>query len=148
MKSLKLTCIILGVLSFILIILLNGKLLSPQSGGIRHYNENLTNLFVILIMIPASITCAIIAWKLNRSPIIYGALGLFAPYITCLVMPFLKPREESVTKTMTCSSCNNVVSAYSKPGHKCPHCGVIWDREENLTRRGSDFSVFNRLFRW
>lgn len=71
------------------------------------------------------------------------------PYILCFVMLFLKKREERPeTITMTCGSCNKIVSQFAKSGQKCPHCGVLWELEKrNLTEKKYGVKL-TRLFKW
>ena len=38
------------------------------------------------------------------------------------------PRERVETVT-TCSACGKPVADSSKPGQRCPHCGVVWGGE-------------------
>lgn len=38
--------------------------------------------------------------------------------------------ESGSSVVKRCGKCQNTVSADSRPGDKCPHCGVIWDSEK------------------
>jgi hypothetical protein len=101
-----------------------------------------------LVDFTACVICGIIAWRLNRSSVIYGLLTLFMPYILCFVMLFLKKRaEEPQTAEMKCDSCKKIVPQYSKPGQRCPYCGILWESERNLTEK-KYVNKFSRLYKW
>ena len=40
----------------------------------------------------------------------------------------------------SCGACNRSVSIYSTVGDRCPHCGVIWGRENTTTDYYSSYS--------
>lgn len=42
-----------------------------------------------------------------------------------------------------CGSCGKAVSANSRVGQRCPHCGVIWGRENTTTTTSPSYSIPN-----
>jgi predicted RNA-binding Zn-ribbon protein involved in translation (DUF1610 family) len=58
------------------------------------------------------------------------------PVIVSLLMSSLVNGQTS----KSCGACHRDVSAYSTVGQRCPHCGVIWGRENTTTRYVDSYS--------
>lgn len=58
--------------------------------------------------------------------------------ISLLFAPLFLFAQNWVTESKSCGSCGGIVSKTAKVGDRCPHCGVIWGRE-NTTRKSTTY---------
>jgi hypothetical protein len=61
------------------------------------------------------------------------------PVIVSLFISILANGQSS----KSCGACNRSVSNYSGVGDRCPHCGVIWGRENTSTKYVDSYSYDN-----
>jgi hypothetical protein len=152
MKALRISCFILGLLSFARmfypVVLYKNPAEMPQ--------QNSPALMVVSIAtaVICAVICVILAGKLHRSTVGWGIFGFFVSFIACFILPFLKEIDPATKGTSwwntagssgsswnnnyggtsyysekTCTSCHRIVPSTSRPGQHCPHCGVYWSTE-------------------
>jgi uncharacterized protein YgiM (DUF1202 family) len=49
------------------------------------------------------------------------------------------------TESKNCGKCQKEVSIYSKVGDRCPHCGVVWGKENTHTKYENDYFNSNNF---
>ena len=67
--------------------------------------------------------------------------ALFTLVALCYPSSPLFAQSRRTKLSATCGSCGRAVAASSRVGQRCPHCGVIWGRENTTTTTGPSYSI-------
>lgn len=71
--------------------------------------------------------------------IFFLSLSLF---ITCFSISNMSKAQSYTSVSKTCGACGGIVSTNARVGQRCPHCGVIWGRENSHTTTTSQKTQF------
>jgi hypothetical protein len=142
MRNLRIACFACALANFVTFF---SRFFRPAPENSEGVNAGFMMLYMGLV-IAAVILNVLLARKLNRSGLGWGALSLFLPWVAGFIIPFLgeaeyRPRPSyswggtsggyggTYISSKSCSACGKNVPLTSRPGQRCPHCGAYWSTE-------------------